>query len=258
MNDAPRVNAAATAGWPDLVDELDRWEKAGRVAGLWWRDDDAVTATLQLERLLSLADGVPIALAVIPALARREFAAALSDVTRLSVLQHGWQHANHAPNGKKSEYPTGRSASAVAAELGAGHARLKALFGERALPILAPPWNRIAEEFLPLLADGGIEGLSVMAPRRVASPPDLVALDVDLDLVDWHGDRGFIGEAIALGGLLRQLRARWRAQQDPLPIGLLTHHLVMDERTAAFLKRLVELTRGHNAVHWMAAGEFLQ
>src|SRR5215467_6286969 len=102
MNDAPRVNAAATAGWPDLVDELDRWEKAGRVARLWWRDDDAVSATLQLERTLRLADGVPIALAVIPALARPELPAALSGATEISVLQHGWRHANHADHGKKS------------------------------------------------------------------------------------------------------------------------------------------------------------
>ena len=56
--------------WPDLMAEFDRWEEAGKVATLWWRDDDAVAPTARLGRLLSIASGVPISLAVIPADAR--------------------------------------------------------------------------------------------------------------------------------------------------------------------------------------------
>src|SRR5689334_23564660 len=37
---------------------------AGHIAALWWRDDDAVAATAQLDALLHLAAGVPLALAV--------------------------------------------------------------------------------------------------------------------------------------------------------------------------------------------------
>src|SRR6266700_724088 len=124
-----RVDQAMTAGWPDLVDELDRWGSAGRVAMLWWRDDDAVAATAQLDDLLRLAGEVPIALAVIPALARPELATALQGRPLVAVMQHGWQHANRAGHGRKSEYPEGRPAAAVVAEIGAGQARLKALFG---------------------------------------------------------------------------------------------------------------------------------
>ena len=43
------------AEWPDLIAELDRWEEAGQVATLWWRDDDAVAPTARLDRLLSIA-----------------------------------------------------------------------------------------------------------------------------------------------------------------------------------------------------------
>ena len=166
-----RVTASASAAWPDLVDELDRWEAAGRVAALWWRDDDAVAATPQLDALLRLAGDVPIALAVIPALARPDLCQSLESRPLVAVLQHGWKHANRAVAGKKSEYPQGRPPRIVAAEIAAGQARLRALFGSRVLPVLVPPWNRFAAEHLPLLPAAGITGLSAMAPRRPVAAP---------------------------------------------------------------------------------------
>jgi hypothetical protein len=254
-----RVTAAATADWPDLVDELDRWEAAGRVAALWWRDDDAVTATPQLDVLLRLAGEVPIALAVIPALARPDLPGALASLPLVAVLQHGWQHANRVAAGKKSEYPQGRPAAIVAAEIAAGQARLTAMFGSRAVPVLVPPWNRFAAEHLWMLPEAGIRGLSAMAPRRLAgAPPAGVAdLDVHIDLVAWHGGRGFIGTGAALGGLIDQLRARRLADGHGRPIGILTHHLIMDGATAAFVDRLVATARGHAAVRWAHAREML-
>ena len=42
-------------GWQALAGELDRWQRAGRRADFWWRDDDAVAPGLALERLLGLA-----------------------------------------------------------------------------------------------------------------------------------------------------------------------------------------------------------
>ena len=253
-----RVGAATTAEWSDLVDELDRWGEAGRVAELWWRDDDVIGATTQLDRLLRLSDGIPIALAVIPAQARPELAGALSRTPRVAVVQHGWQHANRASHGKKSEYPEGRPGALVGAEIGAGRARLKAMFRTRALPMLVPPWNRFAAEFLPLLPGIGIAAISAMGSRHPrALPPGLAAVDVHVDVVDWHGSRGFIGAAAALGSLIAHLRAR-RLGQASGPIGLLTHHLVMDDATTAFLERLIAVTRAHAAIRWAAVSEVLQ
>ncbi len=260
MIDLVRFDQATTAEWPDLVDELDRWGEAGRVANLWWRDDDAVTPTPQLSELLRLAGEVPVALAVIPALAQPGLATALEGRPRIVVLQHGWKHANRATHGKKSEYPEGRSASVVAAEIGAGRARLKALFGRRVVALLVPPWNRFAGEFLPLLSRNGIAGISTMvSPSGAALPPDLVAIDVHVDLVAWHGDHGFIGAAAALGGLVDHLRAnRLGAADEAGPIGILTHHLIMDTPTAAFLDRLTALIGTHAASRWANAAELVQ
>jgi len=255
-----RVEAPTIAGWPDLVDEFDRWGESGRVATLWWRDDDAVAATPRLDDLLRLAGEVPIALAVIPALARSELATAVASTPQVAILQHGWQHANHAACGKKSEYPNGRPAAVVGEEIGAGRARLKALFGAQALPVLVPPWNRFAAGLLPLLRGNGITGLSTMASQRNAPlPPGLVAIDVHVDLVAWRGDRGFVGEAAALGDLVENLRASRRAADAVArPVGILTHHLMMDRATATFLDRLIARAGAHAAVRWATAGEFLQ
>jgi hypothetical protein len=86
MTYMPRADAANSANWADLAAELDRWEKAGRVADLWWRDDDAVAATPQLDALLHLAGEVPVALAVIPALARPELAEAVRGRPGVALL----------------------------------------------------------------------------------------------------------------------------------------------------------------------------
>jgi hypothetical protein len=259
MSFMPRADSTTTAEWADLVAELDRWGEAGQVATLWWRDDDAVAATPELDALLRLAGEVPLALAVIPADARPDLAAALAAFPQIVVLPHGWRHANHAANGKKSEFPPERPAAEVAAELAKGHARLVGLFGPRALPVFVPPWNRFAAEFLPLLGVAGIAGLSEMAGREApALPRGLSRIDTHVDLVAWKQDRGFIGAPAALAGLVGQLRARRLGGGDlAAATGILTHHLVMDRATAGFLDRLIALIDGHGAACWVPVGELL-
>src|SRR5215472_4002810 len=103
MTHKPRTAGgwAIAAGWPDLAEELERWGEAGREATLWWRDDDAIAASAELDRL------VPLALAVIPALADAGLAARLAAArqSEVAVLQHGWRHTDHADGGRKSEFP---------------------------------------------------------------------------------------------------------------------------------------------------------
>src|SRR6185503_10933091 len=88
---------ARRMSWDALDAELERWRAAGRVATFWWRDDDAVTDTPALRRLLELRASldVPLALAVIPANADAALAALVPP--EVAVLQHGFAHRNHAP-----------------------------------------------------------------------------------------------------------------------------------------------------------------
>jgi len=94
---------AADQGWKALARELDAWARAGRTATFWWRDDDAVAPTPALKRLLRLAGRhrTPIALAVIPRPAVKSLFDRLADHANVRVLQHGYEHANHAPAGAK-------------------------------------------------------------------------------------------------------------------------------------------------------------
>jgi len=247
----------ASTKWTDLIDELDRWGDEGRIATLWWRDDDAIARSQRLGELIAIANGVPVALAVIPALAESALADWLVQAapTYARILQHGWQHANHAAPGKKSEFPKSRARDAAARDLVQGRARLTELFGTQALPVLAPPWNRFDDSFLPLLVDCGISGISRVKPRDVPLPMSpVVASNVHVDMVAWRGDRGFVGEAAALGGLVAHLRGRRAGAVDPdEPTGILTHHLVQDAATAAFLDRLLRLTLDHPAARWVDA-----
>lgn len=260
-----KTSALPESGWADLETELDIWHSAGHTANFWWRDDDAVTWTPALQRLLDLAEDVPIGLAVIPGEARTELARMLEARGRAAVLQHGWRHTNHAGRDeKKSEFGSTRPLRQRLDELAAGRDRLASLFGDRALPILVPPWNRIGEDLIPELPALGFRGLSmgsipplgrreklpIIGPLKRAETPSLPGLrqvHVHIDLIDWHGTRGFVGESIALSLMLRHLGDR-RRHGIKGPIGILTHHLVQDAETDDFLRRLFGILRRHRAV----------
>jgi hypothetical protein len=248
--------------WPDLLVELDRWEAAGKVATLWWRDDDAVAPTPRLDRLLSIAPAVPLSLAVIPMGAERELAGWLGCCPRpapnasVHVLQHGWRHLNHARVGKKSEFTVDRLSAEVTFDLAAGRERLDALFGTRALPVLVPPWNRFDSSFLALLPHCDLTAISRVGPRSADPLSGVNEVNIHVDLVAWKGSRGFVGEEAALRGLVEHLKARrLRTACADEPTGILTHHLLQDEATEAFLDRLIAVTRAHPAARWLNAAE---
>ena len=249
--------AAGSAQWSDLAEELDRWGEQGRIATLWWRDDDAAAPSPRLDNLLATAGEAPVALAVIPAQADRALAARLDRAGQASVwvLQHGWRHRDHAAGGKKSEFPPSRLPEEITTDLAEGRTRLAALFGARALAVLAPPWNRFDDSLLPLLGLSGIRAVSRVKPRRAAWPgAGVFEANVHVDLVAWRAGRGFVGEAAALAGIAGHLQARRRGSVDGgEPTGILTHHLVQDEAVGDFLGRLVELVRSHPAVQWLGA-----
>lgn len=242
----------AAGGWDSLAAELDLWAAAGRSATLWWRDDDATAPGAALDRLLDLGErrGVPVALAVIPARAEAALARALRGA---AVLQHGWTHANHAPpSAKKCELGDDRPVAAVTAELAEGWTRLSALIGPALLPVLVPPWNRIAPAVSAALPDLGFRALSTHREHD-AAVPGLTQVNTDLDPVDWRHGGGFLGTEAALAGAIDHLRARRLGTVPERPTGLLTHHLAMDGGTWAFVDRFLAMTAGHPAARWLAA-----
>jgi hypothetical protein len=230
-------------GWQALVDEAARWHDAGRTAELWWRDDDAVDVTAELDRLLSIQrdTAAPLALAVVPAKAAPALAARLADMSGVDVLQHGYAHANHATApAKKIELGLERPAMLVLGELATGWLALERAFAAKALPVMVPPWNRIAPVLIPTLPEIGYHGLSTFGPRARPMPVrGLRQVNTHVDLIDWR-TRDFVGDEAALAALVAAL-ARARAG-DPEPVGLLSHHLAMDGRAWDFLRSILERT----------------
>jgi hypothetical protein len=240
--------------WAELWAELDRWQEAGKTAQFWLRDDDAVEPTLELERLLVLAErhGVPLTLAIIPqdtgdALARR-----LGACRSVNVAVHGWSHTNFAGEGeKKQELGLHRAAGEVLSELEAGFEKLSALYPAAFTPVLVPPWNRIAASLIPELEGIGFRALSVFGPEK-QGPIQLI--NTHADIMDWHGTRGGRADEAILADIVKRLRDTFISGGT---MGLLTHHLVHDEAAWSFIDRLLALTRGHPACGWLSLPEIL-
>src|SRR5262249_6444771 len=244
--------------WNQLDRELKSWSAAGLVAELWWRDDDAATATPSLSRLLELTGraGIPLALAVVPAAAELGLAAAVGATAHTTVLQHGYAHANHAPAGAKAvECGGGRPATAVMGELAAGRERLVSLFGHRFLPVLVPPRNRIDPLLLPRLTPVGFPGFSSLGPRSAPEAgPRVPHAHVHADPIAWRKDRRFAGTDSVLDALMSHLAAKREGRADRTePTGILTHHLVHDAEGWSFLHTLVSWATGRNDLRWVKA-----
>lgn len=246
--------------WAALDRELAAWAAAGRVAGFWWRDDDAEHATPALDRLLGIAarHGVPVALATIPAGATPALARRLAG-TGGSVLQHGFAHASHAgPGAKKSELGAERPPSVILEELAEGRRRLARLFAGRGvplLPVLVPPWNRVAGALVPALPTAGFAGLSTYGARAArCAAPGVLQVNTHADIVAWRGSRGFVGEHKAIGLIVDHLAARRSGAADAdEPTGLITHHLVHDDACWDFCERLAAHVARHPAARWLSA-----
>jgi hypothetical protein len=243
-----------------LARECDAWAERGRRIDLWWRDDDAVADTPALRRLVELASRplapVPIALAVIPASLEASLPAAIESRQSVSVLQHGFAHRNQAPaGGKKSEFPGSRPWAEVAADLVQGRDRLAAAFGARFVPVLTPPWNRIDKAHGSRLAELGYRGLTTYL-ARTAAPVGIGQVNTHVDVIDWHGSRGFVGLPAALALLVGHLAAKRTGKADPgEPTGVLTHHLVHDTETWAFLGELLDWCAKRPNVEWQSAAD---
>lgn len=238
-----------------ILQELDRWQAAGRTADLWVRDDDAVIPTTALDRLLDLGAGhdVPLTLAVIPQNTGADLANRLAGAGRVEVAVHGWSHTNHAPAGQKSRELGGdRAAAVVLADLTRGLVKLQDLHGPRTVPLLVPPWNRIDAGLVPKLPGAGYRGLSVFGPEPTAAP--LRMLNTHVDVIDWRGHRGGRDGGVLVAEIVARLQ---HTAITGGSVGLLTHHLVHDAAVWAFLDGLFAATAHHPGGRWCAASDLL-
>jgi peptidoglycan/xylan/chitin deacetylase (PgdA/CDA1 family) len=238
-------------GWGELEAALDAIARDGKAIRLWWRDDDAGRGDPRLERLLELAErrALPLALAVVPLWLEADAQARIAASPQASVLQHGFAHRNHAPAGQKRCELSGRALATVEGELARGRELLVDAFGAAFLAVLVPPWNRLDRQLTLRLSACGFSGLSTYGSRPAAEPAaGLVLVNTHLDPIDWRGGRVFVGEVAALERLVAVL--------DPHePIGILSHHLTMDEAGWRFLDRLLAVLAAHPAAALCSAAD---
>lgn len=235
-----------------LSEELAQWERAGRVATFWWRDDDAPASATHLERMLAVgrAWGVSCGLAVVPTRDLRQLHAQLLHDPVAQVLLHGYTHTNHAPEGAPpSELGPERPVDEICDELRAGREILYARFGHRFVPMLVPPWHGVGAELLRRLPALDLPLYSVKGPPQDVQVPGLTHFPM-------HFEVG-VDEAGALKALCEHLRARRLGTVPDEPTGVLTHHWALTDDVFVFLERILELVRDHPATRWLRPSELL-
>ncbi len=217
---------------------------------LWWRDDDAGCNAPSLAPLLDLsrADSRPLGLAVVPGWLDEATVRLVRGKPTAEVLQHGWTHANHARRGEKSIELGGTAATADCLDLlRRGAERLGSAFGADFLPVLVPPWNRIADPVIERLHDAGYAGLSTHSNDRRGSALGLVQINTHVDIINWRGNR----RMKPVGTLIDEVEHL--LAQGGLPvIGILSHHLVMTVDDVARLGRFFSALEARHRCRWIA------
>jgi len=241
--------------------ELDCWGAAGREATLWWRDDDAETADGPVQRMLDLSakTEAPVFIAVVPGRAVDPLGPAMNACATAVPIQHGWMHQDHSPADVKGKWELGlhRPLAEITNELACGFRRMGDLFGPRFLPMIGPPWNRIAPEVTAALPAIGLRWLSTFAPRETAHPASgLTQINGHCDIISWRRDRSFIGAEKTGNRLAEHLAARRTGAVQDEPTGLLTHVWINDEPAWTALEAVLDLVRHHPSARWLGAADF--
>ena len=95
------------------------------------------------------------------------------------------------------------------------------------------------------LPQAGLSRVSAFGPAGVRSGDAVALANTHIDIIDWRGTRGFTGEAAVLEQLEKHVAARVSgATLMAEATGWLTHHLVHDAESSAFLRDVFEFLSG--------------
>lgn len=255
-----RCGAIAKDPFAPLRAELELWQASGRSCPFWWRDDDLVCASPELNKMALVAAEarVPVLAAVIPARTDDCLGEDTRGMTGLSFCQHGYAHKSHAAAGSLSnEFGCGRPPGEVVREIAEGRQRLQGLFGERFIPVFVPPWNRIAAEFVPLLEEYRFLGLSQYKDEPSHPDSKLIIVNSHIEILRWPAASKATCKPTStlILELVKLLAERRVSAPAPEPLGVLTHHLAMRDDAWSFMRRLFAVTAEYSVVKWLSGAE---
>jgi peptidoglycan/xylan/chitin deacetylase (PgdA/CDA1 family) len=219
--------------WSELQQQL----TASNSIELFFRDDDVDEDEPTLRRLLDLfaQKNIPVILGVIPAKLTDECINLLSQFTAsIEIVQHGWQHINHELTGRKCEFGSSRSFDEQLADIADGQARLHEAFGHNWFPAFIPPWNRCTPNTYQALEQLGFRVLSQLRKDVPHTGFSWQEISVTLDLYRWKDGATLRPQTELLQEIAQQL-------SQPLPIGIMLHHKVMDDEAFLFLEQLLKV-----------------
>ncbi|HWQ31542.1 MAG TPA: polysaccharide deacetylase [Blastocatellia bacterium] len=215
---------------------------------IFFRDDDVDEDEATLHRLLRifLRHEAPVNLEIIPGRLTKSAARLLRQYRDfrprlIGLNQHGWQHVNHEPAGRKCEFGPSRSFDEQIKDISQGRAVLEAVFETAFFPAFTPPWNRCTNETAQALDELGFQVLSKDQCRLPAANYRFQEIPVTLDLYRWRQGPVMKAPAEIISDLSRQMREADR-------IGILLHHKVMDETAFEFLDLLTSELRAQSPV----------
>ena len=234
----------------ELARELREWERVGKTARFWWRDDDAVSDTPELRRLLALAEeiGAVIALGIIPERADDGLAKVVAQAP-CCIWQHGWHHLKHL----HGEFGEGRDLESMMTEAHNGQVALDRIFGEaRWQRVFVPPFHALSLPFKMILPNLGYWGLSAGHPLtpRIDTIPEVNA---EIDIMNWPQGKVHSANVISKMLLDQLVSRREDRSSAEAPIGLLTHHLAHDEVGWQFITDLFRFLKTHKAAEILRA-----
>lgn len=227
---------------------LDELASTGRQAQVFFRDDDVDEDEPTLHQLLEcfIRCDVPINLEVIPGRLTISSIGLLNQCQRyqpglIELDQHGWQHVNHEPTGRKCEFGSSRSYDQQYEDIARGRKMLESAFGAAFSPVFTPPWNRCTPDTFRVLDELGFQVLSRDSSNAPITGYGFRELSITLDLYRWKN-----GAAMkAPEEIIRELGAQCRTQTR---VGIMLHHKVMDEIAFELLEAMLTTLRQHPAV----------
>ena len=185
---------------------------------------------------------VPLHLGVIPTDLRADEAGRLRERagrshSPVAAQQHGYRHVNHGAGKRRFEFGDERSAAEQRSDIVAGREILERQLGDLFEPIFVPPWDRLGESTLEILADEGFLAVSVIDTSSSPRSDRIPRVSMTTDPVQWRPEPVHKPWDETLGEVETRL-------SEAAYAGIELHHEIMDAAAVEGLDHLLQQLDG--------------